>query len=116
MLLHRSFVQARLWVALSLGLAAPGALAAMDRCEAQCADGPSRQLQVCLNTCPGARNRGKNEHFQACAERCKAKFDTVYKACTKQCPGHQEPKGKGSEPKGKGSGHKGKDKKKKRGN
>jgi hypothetical protein len=121
MSLHRSFVQARLWVALSLGLAAPGALAEMDKCEVQCASEPGRQLQSCLDGCPGARNGGRNEHFQACADRCKAKFDTVYNACGKKCPGHEEPKsnasaskGKGSDHKGKGSDHKGKDKDKRK--
>ena len=94
MLLHRSFVHAGLWVALGLGLAAPVALADPAQCEARYGTASSAEMQACLQHCPEARDPTKASTFQACALRCKSKFDDSFKSCRENCPGLEDGKGK----------------------
>jgi hypothetical protein len=46
-------------------------------------------MQTCLERCPEGRDPTKASSFQACAMRCKGKFDASMKQCTERCPGSQ---------------------------
>ncbi|WP_224240130.1 hypothetical protein [Hyalangium gracile] len=82
----RVLVHARLLGMLVLGLAAPAALADQGKCEADCASSAGLEMQSCLERCPEARDPTKASSFQACALRCKNKFEQSMSNCADRCP------------------------------
>jgi hypothetical protein len=83
----RFFSSLTVLAALGLSLVAAPALADKDRCQANCATTASTTMQTCIERCGEPRDPTKAKGFQACALRCKEKFDKAYNTCAQSCDG-----------------------------